>query len=72
MIAERLRVPPQTPMTRTDWDYIKGAFSLTPKERAVVIAAAAVLAVGAAVKYWRESRAAPTPIAEQPVAARQK
>jgi hypothetical protein len=43
-------------MDRTDWDYIKGAFSLTPKERAVVIAAALVLALGAAVKYWRESR----------------
>jgi hypothetical protein len=49
-------------MNRTDWDYIKGAFSLTPKERAVVIVAAAVLAVGAAVKYWRESRAAPEPV----------
>jgi hypothetical protein len=48
-------------MDRTDWDYIKGAFSLTPKERVVVIVAAAVLAIGAAVKYWRESRAVPEP-----------
>lgn len=43
-------------MSRPDWDYIKGCFSLTPKERVVVIAAAAVLALGAAMKYWRESR----------------
>jgi F420-dependent methylenetetrahydromethanopterin dehydrogenase len=50
-------------MSRPDWDYIKGCFSLTPKERVVVIAAAAVLALGAAVKYWRESRALPEPVA---------
>lgn len=59
-------------MDRTDWDYIKGAFSLTPKERTVVIVAAVVLAVGAAVKYWRESRAQPVPVAEQEVAAQRK
>jgi hypothetical protein len=59
-------------MDRTDWDYIKGAFSLTPKERAVVIVAAVVLAVGAAVKHWRESRAQPALIAEQRVAAQQE
>ncbi len=59
-------------MDRTDWDYVKGAFSLTPKERAAVIVAAVVLAIGAAVKYWRESRAMPEPIAEQQVAAQQK
>ncbi|MBI5394284.1 MAG: hypothetical protein HZA91_03210 [Verrucomicrobia bacterium] len=52
-------------MDRTDWDYIKGAFSLTPKERAVVIVAAAVLAVGAAVKYWRDSHAQPEPLPAQ-------
>ena len=53
-------------MSRPDWDYIKGCFSLTPKERVVVVAAAAVLALGAAVKYWRESR-----VNAQPVAAGQ-
>jgi len=53
----------EKPMSRPDWDYIKGCFSLTPKERVVVIAAAAVLALGAAVKYWRESRAMPEPVA---------
>jgi hypothetical protein len=50
-------------MSRPDWDYIKGCFNLTPKERAVVLAAAAVLALGAAVKYWRESRALSGPAA---------
>ncbi len=50
-------------MSRPDWDYIKGCFSLTSKERGVVIAAAAVLALGAAVKYWRESRAPAGPAA---------
>lgn len=50
-------------MSRPDWDYIKGCFSLTSKERVVVIAAAAVLALGAAVKYWRESSAPAGPVA---------
>lgn len=49
-------------MSRPDWDYIKGCFSLTSKERVVVIAAAAVLALGAAMKYWRESRAPSGPV----------
>ena len=49
-------------MNRPDWDYIKGCFSLTPKERVVVIAAAAVLALGAAMEYWRESRAPACPV----------
>lgn len=52
-------------MSRPEWDYIKGCFSLTPKERVVVIAAALVLALGAAVKYWRESRADPQPVAAE-------
>ncbi|MBI5683539.1 MAG: hypothetical protein HZC54_00530 [Verrucomicrobia bacterium] len=56
-------------MSRPDWDYIKGCFSLTPKERVVVIAAAAVLALGAAVKYWRESRAPVGPAAVPSAAA---
>lgn len=59
-------------MDRTDWDYLKGAFSLTPKERAVVIAAAVVLAAGAAVKYWRETRAQPAPIDGPQAASGQK
>lgn len=49
-------------MNRPEWDYIKGCFSLTPKERVVVLAAAAVLALGAAVKYWRECRAPSGPV----------
>ena len=49
-------------MNRPEWDYIKGCFSLTSKERVVVIAAAAVLALGAAVKYWRESHAPSGPV----------
>ena len=53
-------------MSRPDWDYIKGCFSLTAKERAVVMGAAAVLALGAAVKYWRESR-----VPSDPAAARE-
>jgi len=63
-------------MDRTDWDYIKSAFSLTPKERSVVIVAAVVLAVGAAVKYWRESRAVPEPVSaaqqQEQIAAKAK
>ena len=50
-------------MSRPDWDYIRGCFSLTPNERVVVIAGAAVLGLGAAVKYWRESGAMPEPVA---------
>ena len=56
-------------MNRPQWDYIKGCFSLTPKERAVVLAAAAVLALGAAVKYWRESRAPSGPVTAPSAAA---
>lgn len=44
-------------MERSDWENIKGCFSLTRQERVVVVAAVAVLAVGAAVKYWRASHA---------------
>ena len=56
-------------MNRPEWDYIKGCFSLTTRERVVVIAAIAVLALGAAVKYWRESRAPSGPVTVPGVAA---
>ncbi len=59
-------------MSRPDWDYIKGCFSLTQKERVVVIGAALVLALGAAVKYWRESHAQPQPVAAGSSAQLQK
>ena len=56
-------------MNRPEWDYIKGCFSLTQKERVVVIAAIAVLALGAAVKYWRESHAPSGPVTVSGAAA---
>jgi len=43
-------------MKAEDFQYLIACFRLTPKERAVVLAVAVVLALGAAVKYWRESR----------------
>jgi len=58
-------------MKREDFQYLIACFALTMKERAVVLSAAALLALGAAVKYWRESRppSAPVPqsVAGQPL-----
>ena len=56
-------------MNRPEWEYIKGCFSLTMKERVVVMAAAGVLALGAAVKYWRESRVPSGPVVPPGAAA---
>ena len=57
-------------MKREDFQYLIACFALTMKERAVVLSAAALLALGAAVKYWRESQPPAAPVgqaaAEQP------
>jgi hypothetical protein len=54
-------------MKAEDFQYLIACFRLTSKERTVVLAAVAVLALGAAVKYWRESRP-PTQPVQQSVA----
>ena len=58
-------------MNSDDFKYLIACFRLTLKERTVVLSAVALLALGAAVHYWRESRQ-PTDPVPQSVASAQR